>query len=117
MSNKLYRGIREGWEAKVYVDDNGISTELSIESSKVLRPSEATWEWGYYGDGPSQTALAILYDVTGDAKESLKYYHEFKRWFIGCADYQLGFTILESQVNNWLQQMHEVEGNDKGWIG
>ena len=114
MSNKLYRGVRQGHEAKVYVDND----ELSLEPAEILHPSEATWEWSYFGDGPSQTALAILFDATGDGENSVKYMHEFKAEFIACAEYELGFTILQSQVKEWLEKRIERDNRmgKGGWI-
>ena len=111
MSNKLYRGIRQGHVAKVFVDNE----ELSFEAAKVLRPSEATAEFGYFGEGPSQTALAILYDATGDGENSLKYYQFFKFDFIANVDYFLGFTILESQIKEWLANRIASENPPSGW--
>lgn len=100
MTNKLYRGVRKGHEAKLFVD----AEELSLGPSKTLHPSDATPEWSYFGEGPSQTALAILFDATDDGPNSLKYHHEFKCEFIAPADYNLGFTLLQSQVQQWLQE-------------
>jgi uncharacterized protein DUF6166 len=114
MSNKLYRGIRQGNVAKVFVDNE----ELSLEPSKILHPSDATPEFGYFGDGPSQLSLAILFDATQDKENSLKYYHHFKYEFIAPAPYETGFTILQSQVIEWLARY--IEANNKkgpdGWV-
>jgi len=117
MNNKLYRGIRQGTEAKVYADND----LLSLEPSKLLHPSEATYEFGYFGDGPSQTALAILYDaiqdLPGAGAVALKYYHQFKTDFIAPADYSLGFTILQSQIKEWIfLQMCDKDGSSGGWV-
>jgi hypothetical protein len=61
------------------------------------RPIQAVWnhspdgfEWGYFGSGPAQLALAILYDVyvrremgTKQAAEvALEYHHEFKDQYV-----------------------------------
>jgi Family of unknown function (DUF6166) len=110
MSNKLYRGIRQGIVAKVFVDNE----ELSLEPSKILHPSEATFEFGYFGDGPSQTALAILFDATQDKENALKYYHEFKAEFIAPADYQVGFTIFQATIKEWLDK--KIANDSRGWI-
>jgi hypothetical protein len=115
MTNKLYRGVRRNNLAVVYVDD----VELSFDEARRLHPSEATPEFGYFGDGPSQTALAILYDAIQSYPNAdflaLKYYHDFKNAFIAPADYELGFTILESQVTQWLNTQLSQEENLGGW--
>jgi len=110
MANKLYRGVRQGYVAKVFVDNE----ELSFEASKILHPSEATAEWSYFGDGPSQTSLAILFDATGDSENSLKYYHDFKFDFIANAPYE-GFTILQSQIIEWLALKIASESGPSAW--
>lgn len=115
--NKLYRGVRQGAVAKLFVDNE----ELSLDTANTLHPSNATPEWSYFGDGPSQTALAILYDAIQDipnAKEiALKYYHDFKFEFIAPADYNLGFTIFQSQVKEWLDKhMNLFRDNNQGWL-
>jgi spore maturation protein CgeB len=108
--NKLYRGVRQGQVAKVFVDNE----ELSLEPSKILHPSDATHEWAYFGSGPSQTALAILYDATEDSENSLKYYQEFKFDFIANASYE-GFTILQSQAQEWLALKIKAENGPSAW--
>ncbi len=109
--NKLYRGVRQGQIAKVFVDN----TELSFAPSRILHPSDATAEWSYFGDGPSQTALAILFDATQDSEKALKYYQDFKFDFIANADYYLGFTILQSQIQEWLDLKIKSEQGPSGW--
>jgi len=113
MSNKLYRCVRQGHVAKLFVDN----TELLLDVANQLHPSDATCEFGYFGSGPSQTALAILFDATGDRENSLKYYHDFKFEFIAPAPYDLGFTILEEQVKSWLKNRIEANNNSgpSGW--
>jgi len=108
--NKLYRGVRQGTAVKLYADND----ELLLNASKVLHPSEATPEFGYSGDGPSQTALAILFDATQDKENSLKYYHEFKAEFIAPADYQVGFTIFQATIKEWLDK--KIANDSRGWI-
>lgn len=116
--NKLYRGVRQNHIAKVFVDN----AELSFDAAKKLHPSEATAEWSYFGDGPSQTSLAILYDaiqvdVPNAEIIALKYYHDFKFEFIAPADYYLGFTIFQSQVKDWLHAKLNLNRDDNnGWI-
>lgn len=100
--------------AQVYVDNE----ILSLEPSRVLHPSDATFEWGYFGGGPSQTSLAILFDATEDKDNSLKYMHEFKAEFIATAEYATGFTILQSQIKDWLAARIARDNNQNmgGWM-
>src|ERR1044071_4457809 len=100
---KLYRGIRTmpGYHPVVYVDDQ----ILDINPSKTLiYDYDADCpEWGYFGSGPSQTAAAILYDITADVELTQMYHQDFKREFIANFE-QNGFVLLETQVRTWLEQ-------------
>lgn len=104
--SKLYRGVRQEREAVVYVDN----VKLDIEPSRKLRPSDATYEWGYLGSGPQQLAIAILLDATGSESTTLAHYTAFKYDFIGPAEFQ-GFTILESQIHDWLKKQVNEQGD------
>ena len=108
-SLKLYKGTRSmpGYKAIVYVDGK----VLDIGPSRAIRDYAPDIEFGYFGAGPSQLSLAILYDVTGDKDTSLLYCQDFKRDYIGQFD-QDGFILLESQIRQWLgQKLKNEEGN------
>lgn len=107
---KIYVGIRAvpGYIANVFVD--GKPLDLA-PSKRDVYDYGADIEWGYFGSGPSQTAAAILYDITGSAMVAKRYHQAFKREFIANFD-QDGFTLLELQVRSWLTtfQQSEEEG-------
>ncbi|MGH7974889.1 MAG: DUF6166 domain-containing protein [bacterium] len=106
---KIYKGVRTpiGYRGNVYVD----GVLLDIEPSKTIYDYDAdSAEWGYYGSGPSQTALAILFDMTGDAVVAKRYHQEFKREFIATYD-QDGFILLEVQIRAWLDNFIRNEGD------
>jgi len=90
-----------GYFPVVFVDER----VLDINPSKtVVHDYDADRpEWGYFGSGPSQTAAAILYDITGDAELTKTYHQEFKREFIATFD-EHGFILLETQVRTWLEK-------------
>lgn len=100
-SLKLYKGTRStlGYKAVVYVDGN----TLDPNPSREIRDYAPDFEFGYFGSGPSQLALAILYDVTGNKDTSLLYCQDFKQDYIAQFD-QNGFILLESQVRLWLEE-------------
>jgi hypothetical protein len=108
-SLKLYKGTRivPGYKAVVYVDDK----ILDVESSRQIRDYAPDIEFGYFGSGPSQLALAILYDVTGNKDISLLYCQDFKRDYIAQFD-QDGFILLESQVKSWIEERLKL-GDDQ----
>jgi hypothetical protein len=89
----------------VYVDD----VELSPHPSYMIYNHAPDFEWGYGGQGPSQLALAILLDCTGNATLSIRLHQPFKRDFIENAEFD-GFIIMESMIVKWLaRQMPEGE--------
>lgn len=98
---KLYKGVRTmpGYKASVYVD--GVLLDMTPSKIDIHDYDADALEWGYYGAGPSQTAAAILYDITGDKELTKKYHQDFKREFIANFD-QNGFVLLEMQVQSWL---------------
>jgi hypothetical protein len=61
------------------------------------------FEWGYSGSGPSQLALALLFDVTGSAQLSLAYYQDFKRHKVA-GWHRDQWTITAGEVRAWLDE-------------
>src|ERR1035437_4862771 len=108
---KLYHGIRSmpGYIPVVYGD--GQLLDLNPSKVDVYDYGADAPEWGYFGSGPSQTAAAILYDLTGDAELTKKYHQEFKREFIAVFD-QNSFVLLEMQIRSWLQNVIRFEGDN-----
>ncbi len=65
--------------------------------------SPTGFAWGYGGSGPSQLALAILADHTGDDARALRCFQDFKRAFIATAPEE-GFTLTSAQIEAWVAQ-------------
>jgi hypothetical protein len=107
MNNKVYIAYRDKQSnlPVVYADGK----LLSLEDSYKIRYSYATVEWGYGGEGPTQTSIAILFDCLQDEKLVNQFYSDFRADFIASADYT-GFIILEVQIRNWLEQKLRQEG-------
>lgn len=75
---------------------------LTPEPSQALRNhSPDGFEWGYGGSGPSQLALAIMLDLTGDPDKARKHYQGFKWDFLSEAD-KSGFEIREDEIRQWM---------------
>jgi hypothetical protein len=103
---KLYQGYREedsvGTE-EVWVSENGFDKPLDPGPSlKVKIHSPDGFNWGYRGSGPSQLALALLLDVTGDEYNSETFYQEFKDEFVS----RWGDTweANEDQIKFWFEE-------------
>jgi hypothetical protein len=105
---KIYKGTRinPGYKAIIYVD--GKELDLNPSKVNVYDYGADSSEFGYFGSGPSQTAAAILYDITGDKELTKRYHQDFKREFIANFE-QNGFVLLESQVQNWLTNFKQSE--------
>lgn len=107
---KLYKGVRTlpGYKAVVYVD--GFPLDLNPSKADIHDYGADSPEWGYFGAGPSQTAAAILYDITGDKELTKNYHQDFKREYIAQFE-QDGFVLLEMQALTWLENRKKFEGD------
>ncbi len=87
---------------------DGETTELSPTASLKLRDhSPDGFQWGYTGSGPSQLALAILLDVTGNPELSLDHYYDFKLDMV--AFWGEEWSITTCQVLEWLGKLRSRE--------
>lgn len=76
---KVYRGNRSGYDRKIEVVEDGVSSDLSPEhSQEIINHLPDGFNWGYSGSGPAQLALRLLLDVTGDQVVASRYYQQFK---------------------------------------
>lgn len=95
---KVYQGIRhEDGVPHVMVDE---ATLDPGPSQLIVNHSPDGFEWGYGGSGPSQTALAILFNYTGDRRLSLRWHQDFKWCFIANAAKE-GFQINASEIEEF----------------
>ena len=77
---KAFVGIRDGdGTCHLYLKDGDNLTKIPPDRSQaVYNHSPDGFEWGYSGSGPSQLALAIMLEITGNDRRALTLYHEFK---------------------------------------
>jgi hypothetical protein len=59
------------------------------------------FEWGYGGSGPSQLALALLADATGDDDLAAELHAAFK-WARVAALAHAGWTMTRDEVRAWV---------------
>jgi hypothetical protein len=105
---------------KGYRHSNGVGGQLVTKDEDLFSPvpSLQVWNhspdgfnWGYGGSGPSQLALAILFDVTKDRDTAVKFHQDFKRAFV--AGWGENWTVTEDEVINWLRiQVNKEVGNE-----
>ena len=109
MTDKIFKGISRDnpFRRDIYLEDPSTAPvetkRLSLKKSlKVKNHSPSGFNWGYSGSGPSQTALAILCEVTANT-EALQYYQKFKDHFIATMPNQtVSWYIKASLVELWL---------------
>lgn len=70
-------------------------------SQKLRNHSPSGFEWGYGGSGPSQLAMAILLEVTGDKDVTGRHYQAFKNDFVSLFPHEC-FALTVEEVNIWL---------------
>ena len=58
------------------------------------------WQWGYNGNAPSRTALALLYSHTGDEALACAHYQDFEREVVACWSNYWSFT--PDKIDGWL---------------
>lgn len=98
---KTYFGKIEGdLEWSVFVT-NGIETlplnlRLDLENH-----SPTGFSWGYYGSGPSQLALALLADATGNDAESVRLHQTFKNEKIATIPKENEWTMTQKEIMEW----------------
>lgn len=109
----IYHGMREDPETGVREDPDTApvtvdGVELALEPSlKVRNHSPTGFEWGYAGSGPSQLALALLLDFTGDQGLALFRYMEFKRAFV--VGWDAEWEIDGVELRRWLEHQQAAE--------
>lgn len=81
---------------------------LPIKPSQELHYHSEGFEFGYAGSGPSQLALALLYDVTGNRELALKHYQDFKWEYVNSWGNE--WEITSEEILNW------IRGQDKEMV-
>lgn len=110
---KVYHGLRTSTGCEVIIEygNEGSYSQriLDINPSLKLRNHSPTgFEWGYGGSGPAQLALALLYDVTKDRRESLEWYQRFKVDKIMHLPHEC-WKMTSQEIIDWLQNAQVKE--------
>lgn len=85
------------------IEDNAIyRNDFPIDKKLELKKhSPRGLFWGYNGSGPSQSALAILFNFTEDEEFTLEYYKEFRDEVISTLP-QKDYVLKFIDVQNWI---------------
>ena len=87
-----------------YRTAKGIESKLDLAPSlKISNHSPTGFEWGYFGSGPSQLALAIILKACGKEPASW-YYQDFKSEVIAMIprDNYMYWTMTVANVKEWV---------------
>lgn len=96
-----------GNEKILIVDGNFVSLRTSL---KVKNHSPTGFSWGYFGSGPSQTALAILLECV-DKKTALTHYQQYKEEVISKVPQEQEVLVVSKEsVQEWLRE-REIKQN------
>lgn len=99
MSN-IYKGTRTDRGCLVTVNGRPLALQLNL-----VNHSPTGFEWGYFGSGPAQLALAILAHEVGKER-ALLHYQEFKRLVISALPHD-GWTFTSASV---VRELARIEG-------
>ena len=105
----MYKGIRttaDGhqnvWKVGINFDNRMVTMKLDPEpSQKLINHSPDGFQWGYGGSGPSQLALALLLDVTGDSGLSVALHQDFKNKFV--ATWGESWQMEADEILHWVR--------------
>lgn len=96
---KTYIGIRDLDldRCTVEVDGRPLDPRLDLKSY-----SPDGFEWGYWGDGAAQLALALLADATGDDVLAVELHQRFKARAIGSLGGE--WRLTEAMIVDWAEK-------------
>jgi hypothetical protein len=102
MATKVYSGNRTKEGHPIVMTDSPSGwVQLEPEPSQAIRNhSPDGFNFGFGGSGPSQLALAILLDFTGDAVIAEKYYRKFLWAYV--ATWGDKWQITGEEIKAWL---------------
>ena len=96
---KIYVGLRTPEECSVYVWDTSRPRrpEILDPALQLWNHSPDGFQWGYCGSGPAQLALALLYDVSGDADWAVSMHQSVKSTLVARQTSDL-WALSEQQI-------------------
>lgn len=104
-TDNVYSGVFTENDDWFKVTKNGTIFDHA-PSLKLHNHSPDGFAWGYAGSGPTQLALALLFDVTGDADLSMHFYMDYKWAVTARLSKKEGdiWTLTTTDILRWLQE-------------
>lgn len=104
----FYTGIIvEPMEWAIYVTEDDRTEPLKLRLD-LVNHSPTGFSWGYWGSGPSQAALAILADATGDDELAVRLHHSFMQDFIGKFEKDKDWQLAAKDVFDWVDAQEDT---------
>ena len=101
----VFIGVRDLNGASVYYRTaKGVESKLDpTPSLKIANHSPTGFEWGYFGSGPSQLALALILKACGKEAASW-YYQDFKSEVVAMIprDNYMYWTMTVANIKEWI---------------
>ena len=99
LTSKVYKGIRSAdGVAHVYVLEAGRPDRLLAPRTDLFMLFSTGLDWGYYGNGPAQCALAILADALSDDLRAVRVHNGFHARTIANMPRHLSWQLTQAQV-------------------
>lgn len=103
----IYSGDRSRGRHVLILCLEGETTVLTPEQSlEIVYHSSDGFNWGDGGSGSAQLAVALLFDVSGDAAFCRRVYQFFKWDFI--ADLPDAWELERAKIQKWIQDTQNV---------
>lgn len=100
-----YRAVRDADGAHVDIVGDGPERPLP-QCQEIANHSPDGFEWGYYGSGPAQLALALCFDALGgDQQRALRVYQTFKERHIATRSRESIWVVGRSLVRRWVEEI------------
>jgi hypothetical protein len=99
MPERLFVGSRLNGDVKVYIVCGKIIEPLPLHL-ELRNHSPTGFEWGYMGSGPSQLALALLYEALKNERAARAIAFDFKREILTQLNYD-AWVLSESEIRAW----------------
>jgi Family of unknown function (DUF6166) len=102
---KVYKGARSIGGLSVLVGDHTTQSRYVLPMRLELANHSPTgFNWGYLGSGPSQLALALCADATGDDVTALAVYMDFKARVVAKLPFRT-WLLTDDQVREHIRSI------------
>jgi len=100
------RGFDSTGPGVVYVEPAGLALPTGVDNPDLPSHSPNGFQCGYVGSGPTQLAVALLYDVAGDAATAIHLKRDFTHSVVANLDNESTWSLSAAAIEQW------VDAND-----